>query len=461
MSTSTKKKTERDELREQLALEAALGSTTSNPQLERSIISLVLKSDDAAQVCQSALRRHDFTQEPMRLIYDAAVSIRDTGGTPNVVTVTAHLQSDGKLEDAGGESSLQEISAIEGLDPKQAVSYCRQLKEFSYRRRLQYVAGKLQGLSKSPENSKELSAKVRDLMRHADDHNLPEDAHLNPREIVDRVGLEKFFDPLKDEVWVDTDWDKYNDIMIGYFKGTLNIIAARPSVGKSAFAAQILLRAAMKGIPVLFCSLEMKRESIIRRLVCSIAQVDVRKILRRDLDAVERVRLAQALNQIMDIPLEVTNIYGRTPPEIEMAMRSVQQKHGSVGLVAIDHLQLTRPTRKHPNRHSEIAEVTGAIKLLTLQFDTPMLLLSQLSRLTEKEDRAPKLSDLMESGAIEADADTVTMLHRPELYKRDGDKGKAEAHIRKNRDGMIGSISLRFEPRFVKFENGDDDYDSE
>jgi replicative DNA helicase len=383
--------------------------------------------------------------------------LRGDGVGVNALTIISQLQIRDKLEDAGGAELIQRLATDEPKGkPEEAASYCRSLKTFSHRRRMKWVASKLTSLADEPLDSKEISEKVRSLMKAAEDDSTPEDVLLNPGKIVEQVGLSKMLNPMLGQKIIDTPWEKLNDLIIGYSSGTLNIFGARPSVGKSAMVAKLLFHNAKKGVPCAFFSLEMKREAILRRLVCAASKVSLRKCYKNELTPDERSRFATALAEIKDIPLLISDLYGRTTLQAEHAIRRAQAELGPLGLVAFDHLQLMKPMRKHATRHHEIGEITSTLKQLAMELDTRIALLCQLSRAgKDRAENRPVITDLKESGDIEQDADTVALLHRPEMYKADGDKGKSILYMAKVRDGELGEVPLWFEGRYTDFLDAD------
>jgi replicative DNA helicase len=438
-------------------MNAELSKTTANPQLETLIAALCLRSAEAVSAANTTLKPWDFTQRPLKLIYEAIQQVRADGSSANPVTVIAQLTLRDKLDDVGGAEFVTRLASepVDGT-ASEVPSYCKSLKDFSYRRRLRYLAKQLLGLSEEPEDNAEISSKARDLMRLAEDDTTPEDVLLNPGQIVEQVSMDKLLNPMLGQKVMDTPWLLWNDLTIGYFQSTLNIIGARPSCGKSALAAQILLHNAKKGIPCAFFSIEMKREAILRRLLCGMTNISLRKFYKNELTKEERQEISQAHALIKDIPLLISNLYGRTTVQIDHAIRQAQVALGPLGMVAIDHLQLMRPMRKHNNRHGEIGEITSTLKVMSGEFDTRIMLLSQLSRAgKERAEQRPTLTDLKESGDIEQDADTVALLHRPEMYKPDGDKSRTELYAAKARDGELGMVNLRFEGKYTTFYDAD------
>jgi replicative DNA helicase len=420
-------------------------------------VSLCLRSNDALVATLPTLKPGDFTQRPLRHVYDAIQQVRGDGVSVNAITVVAQLQLRDKLDDVGGAEFVQRLATAEiNGKPEEIGSYNKSLRKFTYRRRLKYLAEKLVSAADEPDEQIDLGTKVRDLMRLAEDDSTPEDVLLNPGEIVEQVGIDKLFNPMLGQKVIDTPWENVNKLIIGYFPSTLNVIGGRPGSGKSTWAAQLLYHNAKKGIPCAFFSLEMKREAILRRLLCGVTNVSLRKCYENTLTHAERGLLTQAMTDIKDIPLKISNLYGRTTVQIEQAVRQVQAEIGPLAMIAVDHIQLMRPLRKHNTRAHEVGEISGELKVMSGTFDSRIIALSQLSRAgKDRADQRPVLTDLRESGDVEQDADTVGFVHRPEMYKKDGDKGKTEFISAKQRDGELGHANLQFEGRCVKFT---DDY---
>jgi replicative DNA helicase len=254
-----------------------------------------------------------------------------------------------------------------------------------------------------------------------------------------------------------TDLDNYT---AGFQASDLVILAARPSMGKTALALNIAFNAAYKSrppVPVAFFSLEMSKEQLVRRLLSGEGRVDASQIRRAAfLTAQEWTRLQEAAGLLMDCPIYVDDTPAASVLNIRAKSRRLKAD-GKLGMVIIDYLQLMHGRYDAPSREQQISEISRSLKALAKELQVPVIALSQLSREPEKREgnrKRPRLSDLRESGAIEQDADVVMFIYRDEVYNEDSrDKGIAEVIIGKQRNGPIGTLKLHFEAKFTRFDD--------
>jgi replicative DNA helicase len=254
-----------------------------------------------------------------------------------------------------------------------------------------------------------------------------------------------------------TDLDK---ITAGMQPGDLIIVAGRPSMGKTALALNIAVTAAMstyKGhnAHVLVFSLEMGREQLVRRMMCSEGRVDASRVRIGSIAHDDWPRLIEAANILSQTPIYIDDTAALTAMEVRAKSRRLMSEHG-LDLIIVDYLQLMRANVKSgENREREISEISRALKNLAKELDVPVIALSQLNRALEsRQDKRPMLADLRESGAIEQDADVIMFVYRDEVYNKDTpDIGIAEVIIGKQRNGPIGTVKLRFANKFTRFDN--------
>ena len=270
--------------------------------------------------------------------------------------------------------------------------------------------------------------------------------------------IEQLFQQPHDGVTgVNTGYDDLNKKTAGLQPSDLIIVAARPSMGKTTFAMNLVENAAMlQDKPVLIFSLEMPSEQIMMRSLASLSRVDQTKIRTGQLDDEDWARISGT----MGILLEKRNIYiddssGLTPTEVRSRARRIAREHGGIGLIMIDYLQLMRVPALSDNRTLEIAEISRSLKALAKELNVPVVALSQLNRsLEQRADKRPVNSDLRESGSIEQDADLIMFIYRDEVYHENSDlKGIAEIIIGKQRNGPIGTVRLTFNGQWSRFDN--------
>jgi replicative DNA helicase len=255
----------------------------------------------------------------------------------------------------------------------------------------------------------------------------------------------------------------------GLQKGELIIIAARPSMGKTALAINIAQNAAIRGhATVAVFSLEMSKESLLRRMLASEAWVDQRKLQTGFLGREDHDKLQNALSQLVEARLFIDDSAGISLAEMRAKARRLKQNAGGLDLIVVDYLQLMSATvpssgrKNYENRTQEVSAISRGLKALSKELDVPVVALSQLSRASERrgEDKRPLLSDLRESGSIEQDADVVAFIHREAYYNRDEemsekDRAKSEIIVAKQRNGPTGTVHLNFISRFTRFNNPD------
>jgi replicative DNA helicase len=266
-----------------------------------------------------------------------------------------------------------------------------------------------------------------------------------------------------------TDFTELDRMTSGLQKGELIIIAARPSMGKTALAINIAQNAAVKhnAIVAVF-SLEMSKESLLRRMLASQAWVDQRKLQTGFLGREDHDKLQNALGQLVEARMFIDDSAGISLAEMRAKARRLKQTHGGLDLVIVDYLQLMSATvpssgkRNYENRTQEVSAISRGLKALAKELQVPVVALSQLSRASERrgDDKRPMLSDLRESGSIEQDADVVAFIHREAYYNRDeemseADRAKSEIILAKQRNGPTGSVHLNFISRFTRFDNPD------
>jgi replicative DNA helicase len=245
----------------------------------------------------------------------------------------------------------------------------------------------------------------------------------------------------------------------GFQPSELIIVAARPSMGKTAFCLNIATQAAVDGFGVAVFSLEMSKEALVQRMLCAEARVDSQAVRRGSLKDPDFTRLARAAGILQSCPVWIDDSPALTLLEMRSKARRLKVEN-DVRLIVVDYLQLMRSPEYSENRVQEISDISRSLKGLARELDIPVIALSQLSRASEQRggERRPILSDLRDSGAIEQDADVVIFIHRPEMYqKEDSDgnslQGVAEVIVGKHRNGPTGTVDLYFHKQFTRFDN--------
>ncbi|HLG97085.1 MAG TPA: replicative DNA helicase [Bryobacteraceae bacterium] len=444
-----------------IALEKGL---PANLDAERFVLGAILMDDALYVQVAGALEANDFSLEKHRRIFLRMTEIYDRGERIDRVTVANELMKHNQLESVDGVGYL--VSLDEGLPVLSNLeSYVRIVKDKATLRRIIFTSQALidRCLLAEDEPDQILASAEESLLKLGDTRT--GDTLVNPKRIIEEYegGLNVFLDPGKRIKGLSTGFLKLDEMTGGLHEGELVILAARPAMGKTAFALNIAqhvaLRPTEKQTVALF-SLEMSRESLLTRLICAAARVDQQKFRASYLNQDERRRLAKAASDLVQAPLFIDDTPGAHLMDIHAKLRRLKAEHG-LALVVIDYLQLMSGRGRYENRNQEISTISRGLKLLAKDLRVPMLVLSQLNRAPEirQGDHRPQLSDLRESGSIEQDADLVAFIFREEVYKPQDEslKGLAELLLAKQRNGPTGKVNLVFMKEFTKFENRTND----
>jgi replicative DNA helicase len=446
-----------------LALEKGL---PSNVDAERFVLGSILLNDDVYLQVAGAIDADDFSLEKHRRIFNRMKDLYGRGQHIDRVTLADELMKQGQLESVDGLSYL--ITLDEGLPELSNLDgYLRIVKDKSILRRLIFAAQRvIDRCVIGEEEPDQILAAAEEQLIKLGESRTKEDL-VSPAAIIQSFpgGVGAFLDPSQRVKGISTGFSKFDEMTGGMHGGELLILAARPSMGKTALALNIAQHVAthprMKK-PVAVFSLEMSSSSLLTRLLCAGARVDQHKFRAGFLNAEERRRLHVELANLTESPLFLDDTPGVNLMDVHAKLRRMKAEHG-LSLVVIDYLQLMSSRGRSENRNQEVSAISRGLKLMAKDLDVPILALSQLSRASETRvgDHKPQLSDLRDSGSIEQDADLVMFIFREEVYKRDREdlKGLADVIIAKQRNGPIGNIPLRFIGAFTRFENRAEDLD--
>ncbi|HUK31933.1 MAG TPA: replicative DNA helicase, partial [Candidatus Acidoferrum sp.] len=267
--------------------------------------------------------------------------------------------------------------------------------------------------------------------------------------------ISQLFDGGKRITGVGTGYHQLDDLTSGLQPSELIVLAARPSVGKTAFALNISMNIAVRSsLPVAVFSLEMSKGSLLMRLLSDQARIDAHKFRTGQLSGADRANIIDKLRSLSDLPLWIDDSGAATVVEMGAKCRRLKRDKG-LSLVVVDYLQLVSARGRFNTRNEEVASITRGLKAMAKELNVPVLVLSQLTRAPEKEDRGPVLSDLRDSGAIEQDADVVIFIHRPKMFKQDAtpeERGETKLVIAKQRNGPTDTLNYVFLQRFTRFE---------
>ena len=434
----------------------------ANLGAEQFVLGSILLDDTIFPQAAGAVDSGDFNVEKHRRIFLRMADLHARGERIEYLTLVNELDKHGQLESVGGIAYI--ASLTDGMPRLDSIdSYLKIVKDKSLLRVLIYTAQNIiNDCIEGGEEVEDLIAEAESAVMRVGDARL-RSGLSNPRQIVEDYagGVNAFLDPSKRVQGLSTPFIDFDERTTGLHAGELIVLAARPAMGKTAMALNIAQHVASDqpdkpGRPVAIFSLEMSKESLLTRMLCTAARVDSHRFRGGYLNQDERRRLSAALSQLVEAKLFIDDSAGTTMMDISAKCRRLKSEHG-LALVIIDYMQLMSAKGRYDSRVQEISALSRGLKLLAKDLGTPIIALSQLSRAPEIRtgDHRPQLSDLRESGSIEQDADLVGFIFREELYKPDREDlhGVAELIIGKQRNGPTGRIKLAFLPKFVKFEN--------
>lgn len=445
-----------------VALEKALPSST---EAEQFVLGSILLSDSVFAQVAGVLDADDFVLEKHRRIFARMGELQARSEKIDYVTLANELIKHNQLEACDGVAYLSTLT--EGLPRLENIdSYVHIVKDKSVLRKLIYTTQFIMGQClEAGEEVDEILSRAEDMVLKVGDSRI-RGGLVNPRHIVEKFtgGINAFLDPSKRVRGLSTGFTKLDEMTTGLQESELCIIAARPSMGKTALALNIAQHVVLRHEnprPVAVFSLEMSAESLLSRMLCAQARVDSHRFRSGFLNMEERRRLQGALSQLVSSPLYIDDSASTNLMEMHAKCRRLRSEKGDLGLVIIDYLQLMTGKGKFENRNQEISTISRGLKQLAKELRVPVMALSQLSRGPEVRtgDHRPQLSDLRDSGSIEQDADLVAFIFREEVYKPDREDlhGLAELLVAKQRNGPTGTVQLAFLHKFTRFENRAED----
>lgn len=426
-------------------------------EAEQAVIGSMLTDKDAVISAIEVLSDYDFYREDNKIIYSAILNLYNRGEPIDIITLKSELASMGKLEAVGGLEYLAELP--EKVPTTANVDkYIKIVEEKSTLRTLIRTANELITLGYDP------TQEVEELMDNAEKkifnvmQSRNQKGYSSMKDIlVDTfVELEELYNRKQHVTGVPTGFVDLDYKTAGLHGSDLILVAARPAMGKSAFALNIATNAAVRAkTPVAIFSLEMSKEQMANRILCSEALVDSNKVRTGKVEDDDWIKLAQASGILSEAQIFIDDTPGISIMEIRAKCRKMKLEK-DIGLVVIDYLQLVQGSSKRgASREQEIAEISRSLKILAKEINVPVIALSQLSRAPEQRpDHRPMLSDLRESGSIEQDADIVMFLYRDDYYNQDSEKKNvAEVILAKHRAGSTGTVELAWLGSYTKFAN--------
>jgi replicative DNA helicase len=430
-------------------------------EAEESVIGGVLLDNAALDRAIELLTADDFYREVHRKIMRAMVDLHERTEPVDLVTLTEALKARGELADIGGSTYLAEL-ADKVPTAANVAYYARIVHQKAVLRGLIQTATEIAtaGYEPNPDIDQFLDDAEQKIFAISERKTRP--AFFRVRDImVDSMkAIEEMYDRKEAVTGVPTGFVDLDRKTAGLQPSDLIIIAGRPSMGKTAFALNIAEYSAMHAqVGVAVFSLEMSKEQLVLRMLCSQARVDQSKV--RAGYAAERdfPKLALAASRLADSAIYIDDTPALTVLELRAkARRLKREKDAQLGLVIVDYLQLMRGHDSADNREQEISSISRSLKALAKELDVPVIALSQLNRQVEtRADKRPVMADLRESGAIEQDADVIAFLYRPIVYDKSAEERAAEVIVAKQRNGPIGNVLLTFMSEYTRFENRAED----
>ena len=426
-------------------------------EAEQAVIGSMLTDNDAVISSVEVLKAEDFYREDNRIIFTAMANLYSKAEPIDLITVKSELESMGKFDQVGGLEYLAELPEKVPTTAN-ASKYIKIVEEKAVLRNLIKTANEIIELGYDP------TEEVDDIMEGAEKRifNLMQDknqkgyAPIKDILVDSFTELEELYNRKQHITGVPSGFADLDYRTAGFHGSELILIAARPAMGKSAFALNIATHAAVRAkTPVAIFSLEMSKEQMVNRILCSEAMVDSNKVRTGKLEEEDWTKLAETIGPLSEAEIYIDDTPGISITEIRAKCRKLKLEK-NIGMVVIDYLQLIQGSNKrNGSREQEISEISRSLKILAKELNVPVLALSQLSRAVEQRpDHRPMLSDLRESGAIEQDADIVMFLYRDDYYNEDSEKKNiAEVIIAKHRGGSTGTVDLGWFGTYTKFVN--------
>jgi replicative DNA helicase len=427
-----------------------------NIEAEQAVLGCMLLDSDVIPTVTELIRSSDFYREDHREICEAIIDIVEKAGPVDIITVSEQLQQRGTLEQVGGMDYLASITSTVPTTAN-ARHYAKIVEEKSLLRKLIKAAQNIAGMSYEASEEAEfvLDRAEKSIFDIIERRSTQGFTHIKDVLLETFIRLEELYNSKSPVTGVPTGFADLDMKTAGLQNSDLILIAARPGMGKTAMALNIAQYAAVqKHVPVALFNLEMSKDQLVNRMLCSEVMVDSHKMRTGRLDDEDWNKIAKALGPLSEAPIYIDDTPGLTVMDIRAKCRRLKLEK-KLGLVVIDYLQLMRGRGKVENRQQEVSEISRSLKILAKELNVPVVTMSQLSRGPEtRTDHRPMLSDLRESGAIEQDADIVMFIYRDDYYNPDSDKKNiAEIIIAKHRNGSTGTVYLKYFDKYTKFAN--------
>lgn len=429
-----------------------------NNEAEQSVIGAIFLDPESLITAAEVLRSDDFYRVAHQKIFETMLLLNDRGQAIDVVTVTEELSATKQLEDVGGISYLTEIATAVPTAAN-ITHYSKIVEEKSLLRRLIRVATTIveDGFTREDEVDVLLSEAEKKMMEISSRKNAGDFKQIKDVLVETYANIELLHTQKGEVTGIPTGFTDLDFMTAGFQRNDLIIVAARPSVGKTAFALNVAQNVATKTDEnVAIFSLEMGADQLVMRMLCAEGNIDSQVMRTGALEDEDWRKLTLAMGSLSNAGIFIDDAAGLRVNEIRSKCRRLKQEHG-LGMIIIDYLQLIEGSgRSGENRQQEVSEISRSLKGLARELEIPVIALSQLSRgVEQRQDKRPMLSDLRESGSIEQDADIVSFLYRDDYYDKETENNLIEIIIAKQRNGPTGTVKLAFAKEYNKFVNVD------
>lgn len=438
-------------------------------EAERGVLASVLINNDLMNGVAEVLRAEDFYLGAHRALYSVMLDLYERNRGMDSTTLYTALRDRGLEEEVGGLPYLSEL--LQATASTFFVSeYARIVKEKAILRRTAATAQEIgaEALSGVADLDEFLDRVEQRIFAIAEEKIKPSFYSMNQMAKEAMREIEKAFERKEMITGVPSGFKDIDALTSGFQKSDLVIVAARPSMGKTSFCLNVAVNAALRHkVPVAIFSLEMSRQQLVQRVICSEARVNSNRLRTGFLAQDEINRLVAAVGRLSEAPIFIDDSGALTPLEMRAKARRLKRDQ-EIGLVIVDYLQLMRGSQRGAmdNRVQEVSEISRGLKSLAKELELPVIAISQLSRALEsRENKRPQMSDLRDSGALEQDADLILFLYREEIYSRKGEpvppnvKGTAELIVGKHRNGPTGTVPLTFLDQYTRFDDRARDYE--
>lgn len=434
-----------------------------NIEAEEAVLGAILVNPTVITKVVEFLSAESFYKPAHRYVYEAMLQLFNQNEKIDIVSVSDVLNFNSKLDLIGGRAFINDLS-FKTITTSNIEYYAKIVQEKAVKRALINAGSEIVSFGYDLNPTDESLESAEKLIFEIASRKATKDlSHVRDLVLGSYEKIEYRYNHRDELTGVPTGFYELDNMTSGLQKSDLIILAARPSMGKTAFVLNIAQNVAIRAkIPVAIFSLEMSKEQLVQRMLCSEAEVDTQKIRTGNMQRKDWDKLAHSMSDLSEAPLYIDDTGGCTLTDIRAKCRRLAMEEKSLGLIVIDYLQLMEGSGKE-ERIQQISSISRGLKTLARELDVPIIALSQLSRAVEqRKDRRPMLSDLRESGAIEQDADIVMFIYRDDYYNREegeeeakptGKEGKSEILIAKQRNGPVGSFELLFQSNITKFKN--------